>query len=405
MVGKETPVSVKAMAAAFALGSDRDRRSINVSAFCVGNEVSRAVFYKWVDRVRREGLDGLEERSRRPGTSPQQTSGEVEEEIVRLRKELADAGLDHGAFTIRWHLERGSDCGGGVPSERTIHRILVRRGLVTPQPQKRPKSSFQRFVASAPNEMWQIDHTDWGSPWRLVKIFNILDDHSRVLIRSRAVFEATTHEAWTTFSQGAEMWGLPAGALSDNGLCFSGKLRRVEVFFESRLRDAGVKPITGRPYHPQTTGKVERFQSTLKKWLEQQPVAGSIGEIQEQLDQFTHLYNFERPHQGIDRMVPADRWHATPASGPASEPLAHPEWPSRSMTAIVAGNGCVAVDDYIIHLGVEHQDRNAHILIDDKHANVFIDNQLVRHVKLDPTRRYQPSGRRRGGPPRPRIAS
>jgi transposase InsO family protein len=404
MASKETPVSVKAMAAAFALGSDEDRRLFNVSAFCVEHGVSRTVFYKWVDRVRGEGLDGLEERSRRPLTTPNQTSVEVEDVVVRLRKELADAGLDHGAATIRWHLERRGEW-PVVPSERTVHRILVRWGLVTPQPQKRPKSSYRRFEAPAPNELWQIDHTDWEMVFGMAKIFNILDDHSRVLIRSRAVLEPTTRGAWTTFSEGAEIWGLPAGTLSDNGLCFSGKLHHVEVFFEAALRNAGVAPITGRSYHPQTTGKVERFQLTLKNWLAHQPVAGLVEELQQQLDRFTDIYNFERPHQGIDRWIPAECWHATPAAGPASEPLAHPEWPSRSTTASVAPNGCVSVDDYVIHLGAEHQDRTAHILIDDKHANVFIDNQLIRHVELDPTRRYQPSRRRRGGPRRQRIRS
>lgn len=92
-----------------------------------------------------------------------------------------------------------------VLSEATIHRILVRRGLVVPQPKKRPKSSFRRFVAPAPNDLWQIDHTDRVIAAETVNIFNIVDDHSRVLIRSRAVSEATTQQAWITFSQGAEM--------------------------------------------------------------------------------------------------------------------------------------------------------------------------------------------------------
>ena len=398
-------MSVKAMAAAYALGSDEDRRSINVSLVCAESGGSRAVFYKWVDRVGVEGLDGLEERSRRPLTSPYQTSADIEEQVVRLRKELADVGLDDGATTIHWHLERLSDGPARVPSKATIHRILVRRGLVVPQPHKRPKSSFQRFEAPAPNEMWQIDHTDWEIAVGPMKIFNLLDDHSRVAVRSRGVFEATTQEAWITFSEGVQTWGLPAGTLSDNGLCFSGKLHHVEVYYEARLRDAGVLPITGRPYHPQTTGKVERFQQTLKKWLRCQPVAGSLTELQHQLDTFTHIYNFARPHQGIGRMIPGERWHATPASGPASQPLAHPQWPSQSRTATVGANGCVNVDEFIIHLGVEHQDRNAHILLDGKHANVFIDNQLIRHLQLDPTRRYQASGRRRGGQRRTRLTS
>lgn len=398
-------MSVKAMAAAYALGSEEERRSICVSAVCVENDVSRAVFYKWVKRVREEGLDGLEERSRRPLSSPGQTPGEVEDMVVRLRKENRDAGLDHGARTIHSQMLRDFDGSGSVPSEGTIHRILVRRGLVEPQPKKRPKSSYERFEAPAPNELWQIDHTDWETAVGVAKIFNIIDDHSRVLIRSRVVAEATTQEAWITFSEGAETWGLPAGTLSDNGLCFSGKLRQMEVFFEAELREAGVLPITGRPHHPQTTGKVERFQQTLKKRLESRPAAESIGQLQAQVDEFQRIYNFERPHQGIDRMTPAERWEATPVSGPASEPLAHPEWPSRSRTAAVTADGTIYVEDYEIHLGVEHENRTALVLIDDVRANVFIDNQLIRHLELDPTRRYQPSRRRRGGPHRPRLAS
>ena len=104
-------------------------------------------------------------------------------------------------------------------------------------------------------------------------------------------------------------------------------------------------------------------------------------------------------------MIPADRWQATPASGPASEPLAHSEWPSRSRTAVVAANGCVTVEGYIIHVGVEHHNRAATILIDDLHANVFIDGQLIRHIDLDPDRRYQSSGKPRGGQHRRRLAS
>ena len=257
-------MSVKAVAVAYAL-DEQARESINVSAVCREEGVSRAVFYKYVNRVSREGLDGLTERSRRPRSSPQQTPVEVEDWVVRLRKELDDAGLDHGATSIQWHLGRRDV--PVVPSVATIHRILVRRGLVIPEPKKRPKAAYKRFEVPAPNEMWQIDHTEWEIATGVVKIFSIIDDHSRVAIRSRAVTEATSEEAWTTFCEGAQTWGLPAGTLSDNGLCFSGKIRQVEVFFETKLRDSGVRPITSRPFHPQTAGKVERYQQTLKKWL------------------------------------------------------------------------------------------------------------------------------------------
>lgn len=404
MATEVIPVSVKATAAAYAL-DELARGAINVTAVCRDEGVSRAVFYKYVDRVRREGLDGLEERSRRPRTSPQQTPVEVEDRVVRLRKELDDAGLDHGATSIQWHLGRQ---GGAeeVPSVATIHRILVRRGLVAPEPRKRPKATFRRFEAPAPNETWQIDHTDWVIATGVAKIFNLVDDHSRVAIRSRAVAEATSEQAWATFCEGAQRWGLPAGTLSDNGLCFSGKVRHVEVFFEAQLRDAGVRPITSRPWHPQTAGKVERFQQTLKKWLrKRRRLAASIDELQADLDEFTRIYNTERPHQGIGRQIPIDRWRASPVAGPAAAALAHPDWSSKTLQVTVGETGCVRADNFVIHVGIEHHSRPALVVIDKTRANVFIDGELARHLELDHSRTYQPSGRKRGGPRKPRLRS
>ncbi len=390
-------MSVKSTAAAYALGGEETRASINVTAVCREAGVSRAVFYKYVARVRAEGLDGLEERSRRPGSSPQQTSVEVEDHVVRLRKELDDSGLDHGATSIQWHLGRRGEL-DRVPSVATIHRILVRRGLVVAQPRKRPAKALRRFEAPAPNEMWQIDHTEWVIATGSVKIFNIVDDHSRVAIRSRVVVDPTSQEAWITFSEGAQRWGLPAGTLSDNGLCFSGKLRRVEVFFEAQLRDVGVRPITSRAYHPQTVGKVERFQQTLKKWLrKRRRLHTDIVELQADLDEFCRIYNTERPHQGIGRQIPIERWRATPAVGPAAEPLAHPDWSTKQLEVTVTASGCVQADHLKIHIGAEHRNRRAVVIIDATTANVFIDGELVRHITLDRTRVYQPSGRPRGG--------
>jgi transposase InsO family protein len=404
MATEVIPMSVKATAAAYAL-DESARAAINVTAVCADEGVSRAVFYKYVDRVRRQGLDGLEERSRRPRTSPQQMPVEVEERVVRLRKGLDDAGLDHGATSIQWHLGRRGEV-ARVPSVATIHRILVRRGLVVPEPKKRPKVTFRRFEAPAPNEMWQIDHTDWVIATGMVKILNILDDHSRVAIRSRAVAEASTEEAWTTFCQGAQRWGLPAGTLSDNGLCFSGKLRHIEVFFEAQLRDAGVRPITSRPWHPQTAGKVERFQQTLKKWLrKRRRLHASIEELQAGLDEFTRIYNTERPHQGIGRQIPIERWRATPVAGPARAPLAHPDRSTKHLQVTVDDTGCVRADHLRIHVGIEHQARSALVTVDKTRASVFINGDLVRHLELDRSRVYQPSGRRRGGPRRPRLRS
>jgi transposase len=151
---------------------------VNVSAFCRERGISRATFYVWKARYRAEGPGGLEPRSRAPRSNPRRISSKVEDDIVTLRKELTESGLDAGPGTIQWHLGRRG--GPSVPSEATIWRTLVRRGFVVPEPRKRPKSSWRRFVATAPNELWQADCIDWVTAERPVKILSFIDDHSRV---------------------------------------------------------------------------------------------------------------------------------------------------------------------------------------------------------------------------------
>jgi transposase InsO family protein len=376
---------------------------VNVTRTCAATGVSRKTFYKWLARYREGGLEALVEGSRRPLHSPGATSGEVEDWIVRQRKELHDAGLDCGAATIHWHLQRaGID---SIPAVSTVHRILVRRGLVVAQPSKRPKASLHRFEAPAPNECWQMDGTGWETLAGPTKVFNLLDDHSRVLIRPMACDGETADNAWEAFCQGASQWGLPARVLTDNGVAFSGKLRGYEAMFEARLRDAGIVPITGRAYHPQTTGKVERFQSTEKRWLSMQPLAADIDELQAQLDRFAVVYNYERPHQGIGRVTPISRWLASPAATAAQDPIEHPHYSKlpEPHHVIIDRDGKARVQQLSIQIGVEHAGRTATIVADDTHATVIIAGHVVRYLTIDPTRRYQPSGRTRGGPTRPRL--
>jgi transposase len=158
MTRKVTSVSIKVLAAAVASGAAGE---VNISRACAEAGVSRKTSYKWVGRFDPTDPASLLERSRRPLSSPNQTPPAVEEVVVRLRKELADAGLDHGATTIVWHLGRDPEFVYRVPSRSTVHTILVRRGLVVPEPRKRPKSSIRRFEAPRPNEWWQIDSMDW----------------------------------------------------------------------------------------------------------------------------------------------------------------------------------------------------------------------------------------------------
>src|SRR3712207_3104533 len=146
--------------------------------------ISRVWVQKLVHRYQREGPVAFEPRSRRPHSTARAVGLEPEDQIVRLRKTLTRKGVDAGAETIAAHLQAA---GVLPPATSTIWRILVRRGFVTAQPQKRPRSSWRRFAADQPNERWQTDITHWRlADGAEVEILNILDDHSRVCIASIA---------------------------------------------------------------------------------------------------------------------------------------------------------------------------------------------------------------------------
>jgi len=371
---------------------------VNVAALCHERGISRKTFYKWRARYAAEGLAGLEPRPRRPKRSPGATSRAVEDRIVELRKQLDDDGLDAGPSTIQWHL--GCEGITAVPSVATIWRVLVRRGFVVPQPQKRPKAATCRFETQFPNECWQIDFTEWTIGTGRVVIFNIIDDHSRLAVASVAAPAATTEAAWDVFCAAARRWGLPVRCLSDNGLAFSGRLRGFEVAFEANLRAAGIVPITSRPYHPQTCGKVERFQQTLKRWLRKRPrLDATIEELEADLDVFVDYYNYQRPHRGIGRRTPIERWSASSCAVPDGTAIPAP---LRRTRIIVGADGVARGRPWKIGLGVDYAGQAADVVIQGHDAAVFIGDQLIRQFQLDSTRHYQPSGRRRGGPRRPR---
>jgi transposase InsO family protein len=398
MPGKVIAMDVRLAAAV--LGAVR---AGEVAAFCRDHSISRQTFYKYRRRFEAEGRAGLEHRSRRPGRSPSKASVELEERVVRARKGLDDDGLDSGPWSIRQVLIREVTL---APSESTIWRILVRRGLVVPAPRKRPKVSYRRFVYERPNDCWQIDATHWAlADGRSVEVVDIIDDHSRVCAAALAVATCTSAGAWATVTLAASVWGLPARVLSDNGLAFNASRRGLTVAFEANLRAAGVCPIASTPRHPQTCGKVERFHQTLKKWLAKQPPARTINELQSQLDTFVEHYNHVRPHRALRGATPAAIWAASPRAAPADHPVTATTTISRDIT--VSAEGQARIDHaYSIHVGVEYAGLHVDVLTTGLDCVVFWDNQLVRSLRIDPTRFNQPSGRPRGGQhanPRPRL--
>jgi transposase InsO family protein len=289
---------------------------LSVTAAAAEYGISRRHLHRLLVRYRDGGLDALEPRSRRPKTTPIATPETVRERVIELRLQLTADGLDAGPVTIAWHLERE---GLRVLSTSTIRRILHQAGLITAQPRKRPRSSYIRFQADQPNEMWQSDFIHWqltdGSD---VEILNWLDDHSRYLLSATAHQPVTGDDVVATFLATVQTHGAPASTLTDNGRVYTARFGGGRNAFEYLLPLLGVRQKNGSPGHPQTQGKVERFHQTLQRWLKARPPARTLPELQRQLDEFRDHYNERRPHRALARSTPGTAYRATPKAAPAS---------------------------------------------------------------------------------------
>ena len=359
---------------------------VNVRALCAELGISRQSFYKYRRRWLEEGPAGLVERSRRPHSSPHQVAVEVEDAIVRLRKELM---VDNGAQAITWHLERR----GVVVSAATVHRVLTRRGMVVPQPEKRPKSSWRRFEWPRPNDVWQIDATCWAlADNREIWIMDVLDDHSRVLIAARVCDGPTGAAAWEALSHGIAEWGPPARVMSDNGTCFTARFSGFpgECDFERSLRAMGIVHMPSSPAHPQTCGKLERSHQTTKRWLAAAGPAPTPAALQAQLDRWRNHYNTQRPHRAANGGTPLEQWNATQRAAPGG-----PIGRSHATLHKVAANGTIGWRNYSIGIDTALAGDTVLVVANNDHLTVHGRTGIARSLTIDPSRRYQPSGRPR----------
>jgi len=384
MAQKVTAMDIR-MAAALAGQVD------NVAAFCREHRISRQTFYKFRARFDEQGIDGLKDRSRRPLSSPGQTPAEVEDMVVRRRKQLVELGCDHGPQSIVWSLQR--DGHTEVPSPSTVWQILTRRGAITPQPQKRPKSATKRFCFARPNECWQSDWTGWWlSDGTAVAIAGSLDDHSRYLVGLRADAGAADGDLiWSVILAGINECGIPSMSLSDNGMVYTGRFHAHESAFEVNLRALGVRTINSAPFHPQTCGKIERLWQTLKKWLSARDPADTVADLNDLLEEFRSFYNHHRPHRALRAATPAETFHATAKARPADRPLPAPVFVSHHAVAEKSGHLCAA--PYKINVGLRWAGHECDVIRDDDHIAIFSGNRLVRAFTADPSRYYQPADR------------
>ncbi|GAB3877069.1 IS481 family transposase [Terrabacter terrigena] len=321
--------------------------------------------------------------------------------ILQLRTELTGSGHDAGADTIGWHLQHRHQVN---VSRATIHRILVRHDAVTPDPRKRPRSSYIRFEADQPNETWQSDFTHYRlADGTDVEIITWLDDHSRYALHVSAHPRITGQTVAATFTSTAASHGHPASTLTDNGMVYTVRFaggRGGRSRLEAELRRLGITQKNSRPNHPTTCGKVERFQQTLKKWLRAQPVQPhTLTALQALLDTFQQQYNHDRPHRSLPH-------RATPAAAYAARPKARPgdrssDTHDRVRTDKVSKTGNVTLRHngrlHHIGLGRTHAGTYVRLLVHDLQITIIdaTTGEVLRQLLLDPSRDYQPTGHRK----------
>ena len=368
--------------------------------------VARSWVYTLLARYAAEGEAAFEPRSRRPKTSPNAIAPETAGLIVGLRKDLAGQGLDAGPHTIAWHLEHHHHV---RVSAATVSRYLARAGLITPDPAKRPKSSCLRFAAEQPNERWQSDFTHYPlTDGTDTEVLTWLDDHSRYALRVTAHRRVSGPIVVAEFRAAIAEHGIPASTLTDNGLVFTTRFsggKGGRNGFEAELRRLGIKQKNGKPSHPQTQGKVERFQQTLKNWLAAQAhQPADLAQLQALLDTFTALYNHQRPHRSLPhRATPATAYTARPKATPGDRA---DDTHDRVRTDRVDADGklTLRVNGKLHHIGIGRPLARTPVLmlVRDLHIRVInaATGELLRELTLDPSRDYQATGRPPGPQPK-----
>ncbi len=281
---------------------------------------SRQSVHAWRKRFEAEGLPGLEDRSRRPKTSPTRLAAEVEALICQIRRQHPRWGARRISF------ELGQQGLEPVPSKATVHRVLDRNGLTRRQEQSRQRV-YRRWQREAPMHLWQMDLVG-GVPLadgRECKMVTGIDDHSRFVVIAQVVAVPSGRAVCQAFTTAMRRYGVPFEVLTDNGKQFTGRHTRpqpVEVLFERVCRENGVTQRLTKPRSPTTTGKIERFHGTLRReLLDHVAPFESMAAAQEAIDAWVHAYNHARPHQALDMRIPASMFRP---HGPARDELPGP---------------------------------------------------------------------------------
>jgi transposase InsO family protein len=336
--------------------------------------ISRKTAYKWINRHKRQGLEGLSEKSRRPNIIHNITSPETEDLILKTR--------DHfpawGARKLKRYLENQ---GHKVPCESTFNRILKKRGYIA-QEETAKRQKFIRFEHQSPNDLWQMDFKGFFRINReKCNPLTILDDHSRFSVCLKSCHNQTENTVKNHLISAFREYGLPNRMTMDNGAPWGSSGRnytRLSVW----LMRLGIKVSYSRPYHPQTQGKDERFHRSLKEELLSRIQFSSLEHAQEHFDVWRNTYNYKRPHEGTFLDVPGDRYQRSPIEYPEQLPII--EYDEGEIVRKVHSLGCITYQGHDYYLGEAFQGYYV-VLRDGERENqmeIYFNKQKIKIIDL-----------------------
>ncbi len=358
----------------------RDGLTISEAAIAYG--VSRQTLYRWMQRYEDGGLPALAERSHRPRSCPHQIDPKVEERIVTLRQGHPSWG------PIRLQRQLGREKVKDVPSHMAIYRALVRHHLIEPKNQRKRLRTYKRWERSRPMELWQMDIVggvllDDGTE---CKVLTGVDDHSRFCVCAGIMVRATARPVCAFFAEALERHGVPEEILTDNGKVFTARfgLRPSEVLFDKLCRENGITHRLTAPASPTTTGKIERFHRTLRQEFLGGQIFSTLKVAQKELDAWVRDYNTERPHQGLGRSTPAERFYLRDNPAPelapdtrlVTEERSGDDWISRYVTV----NGVTSVANQTFTVGRHRAGHVVDIRVHPTFLEIWDGPELVKTV-------------------------
>ncbi len=349
--------------------------------------VDRRTLHRWLIRYANGGLEALADRSSRPDTSPNQMDPKIEARLVMMRRQHTG----WGPRTLRTKLV--NEFAERAPSRSAIYRALVRHQLIVPAPRRRRVQDYQRWERSRSMELWQMDVVGriYLTDGTQISCVTGIDDHSRYCVSARLVERATARPVCDALLLALERYGPPQEILTDNGKVFTGTRapKPAIVLFDRICLNNGIKHRLTAPFHPTTTGKVERLHRTMRDEFFSENTFDTIEETQVALDQWVVTYNTQREHQSLGDTVPLRRFELARRDDVDildGDVETEPAVPTRkSLTRVVDEKGRVSVLTFRYHVGRLYSGERVQVSSDDgllyvHHRDVLIATHARRHL-------------------------